>query len=78
MVGDEASQQRTRSCSNVIGHGKDFGFYTRKDYKPLKGCEKRHYTIKPIFTGKEKLGHLGGSVGLASDFSSGHDLTVCV
>ena len=23
------------------------------------------------------LGHLGGSVGLASDFGSGHDLTVC-
>ena len=23
------------------------------------------------------MGHLGGSVGLASDFSSGHDLAVC-
>ena len=27
--------------------------------------------------GKESLGRLGGSVGRASDFGSGHDLTVC-
>ena len=26
---------------------------------------------------KIKMGHLGGSVGWASDFGSGHDLTVC-
>ena len=26
---------------------------------------------------KKKLGRLGGSVGWASDFSSGHDLAVC-